>query len=72
MTQERPKKRQPNRSRLGRHDDPIGDVIRRAKVAMPTALPIELKDDPLTRGVLKLRRTRRGGESGSSGAAVAA
>ncbi|MBL6707242.1 MAG: hypothetical protein ISQ06_14115 [Planctomycetaceae bacterium] len=72
MSVEEPKKRQPNRFGIGRHDDPIGDVIRRVKVAMPKALPLEQRNDALARGVRRLRRLRRGGQSGSAGAAVAA
>lgn len=72
MTQERPKKRQPNRYRIGWHNDPIGDAVHRTNAAMPKALPLELRNDALARGVLKLRRARRGGQSGSAGTAVAA
>ncbi|MDA0810706.1 MAG: hypothetical protein O2945_18400 [Planctomycetota bacterium] len=72
MKRERPKKRQPKRFGIGRHDDPIGDAIRLAKVAMPKVLPLEQRNDALARGVRRLRRLRRGGQSGSAGAAVAA
>lgn len=72
MAQERPKKRQPNRYRIGRHEDPIGDVIRRARLAMPKALPLEERNDALAKGIRRIRRLRRGGQSGSAGAAVAA
>ncbi|MGZ0174305.1 MAG: hypothetical protein ACKVHE_32785 [Planctomycetales bacterium] len=72
MTQQPPKKRQPNRFGIGRHDDPIGDAVRLANVAMPKALPLELRNDALARGVRRIRRLRRGGPSGSAGAAVAA
>jgi hypothetical protein len=72
MKNDDPLKRYPNRHRTGRHLDPAVDCFRTAKVAMPRPLPPERRNDALARGVLKLRRARRGGQSGSAGAAVAA
>lgn len=71
MTRQHPKKRQPKRFGIGRHDDPIGDVIRLAKVAMPTAMPLDVRNDALARGVRRIRRLRHGGQSGSAGCVAA-
>ncbi|NQV27746.1 MAG: hypothetical protein HQ518_25640 [Rhodopirellula sp.] len=65
-------KRYPNRHRTGRHSDPAVDGFRTAKVVMPRPLPLERRNDALARGVLKLRRVRWRGQSGSAGAAVLA
>ena len=65
-------KRYQNRQRIGRHSDPTVGGFRMTKAAMPKPLPAELRIDALARGVLKLRRARRGGQAGSAGAAVAA
>ena len=72
MKNDEPLKRYPNRDRIGRHSDPAVGGFRTMKAPMPRVLPPELRNDALSRGVLKLRRARRGGQSGSAGAAVAA
>lgn len=72
MRNDEPLKRYPNRHRSGRHSDPAVGGFRMTKAVMPQPESIELRCDPLARGILRLRRFRNGGHSDSAGAAVAA
>ena len=59
-------KRHPNRHHTARHSDPGIGSFRLTTLAMPRPLPAESRDDSLARGIIRLRRARRGdGRSGS-------